>query len=239
MKYLKIVKQKFIERPNRFVAYCQDEAGEVHKVHVKNTGRCKELLVPGAVVYLEDFEGRMGERKMRHSLIGVEKETEHGTLMVNMDSQAPNKVVYEALQNGKILCDGMSELSLIKPEKKYGDSRFDFYIEDIHGNKGFIEVKGVTLEHDAIASFPDAPTERGVKHVNELMKALDDGYKAYSVFVVQMQGMKYMTPNDEHHKAFGDALRKAKKKGVIVKAYECSVTCDTLEIIGEISVKLE
>ena len=170
MRYEKIIKAVFIERPNRFIAICR-VGNEAIKVHVKNTGRCRELLITGAVVYLEDFEGRMGSRKMRYSLIGVEKVTEGGILMINMDSQAPNKAVSEALSDGTIKLPGMEESLSVKAEKTFGHSRFDFYAEDDGGHKAFIEVKGVTLEDSGIASFPDAPTERGVKHVRELIRA--------------------------------------------------------------------
>ena len=153
MKYEKIVPARFISRPNRFVAIVNHNGNEI-SVHVKNTGRCRELLVPDSVVYLEDFSYRQGKRKLLYDLIAVRK----GDLLINMDSQAPNKVVREALENGSIKLSGMSELTIIRPEKVYGDSRFDFYIEDKNGEKGFVEVKGVTLESDGIASFPDAPT---------------------------------------------------------------------------------
>ena len=169
MKYEKIIKGKFKDRPNRFIAMVEVD-GEAQKSHVKNTGRCKELLVSDATVYLEDFDGRMGTRKMRYSLIGVEKKTKQGIIMINMDSQAPNKVVKEALISGKINLPGMDELVEIKAEYVYGDSRLDFYVKDQSGKEGFIEVKGVTLENNGVASFPDAPTERGIKHLKELEK---------------------------------------------------------------------
>ena len=170
MKYENICKGNFIARPNRFIAEVLiDEKKE--RAHVKNTGRCRELLIPGAEVYLEDFDGRMGTRKMRYSLIGVKK----GEVLVNMDSQAPNKVCEEALLNGTLQLAGLGKLSLVKREKTFGDSRFDFYVEDEEGRKGWLEVKGVTLEEDGVARFPDAPTERGVKHVYELCKAVKEG----------------------------------------------------------------
>jgi len=231
MKYEKILKAKFIERPNRFIAKVMLEDGSEATAHVKNTGRCKELLVPGAAVYLEDFDGRMGTRKMRYSLIGVEKIKLDGTkLMVNMDSQAPNKVVAEALADKTIKLPEMGNLTLIKGEKTYGDSRFDFYVEDEDGRYGYAEVKGVTLENDGIVKFPDAPTERGVKHLNELIKVKEEGMSAYAIFVVQMEGMKEFSPNDDTHKAFGDALRAAAVQGVHVLVYECCVTADFLKI---------
>lgn len=234
MKYNKIISARFVSRPNRFVAYVKIDGIET-AVHVKNTGRCRELLLPDSVVYLEDFTDNPRNRKLMYDLIAVEK----GSLLINMDSQAPNKVVCEALENSIICLPDMGNLTSIRPEKTYGESRFDFYIEDENGQKGFIEVKGVTLENDGIASFPDAPTERGVKHIDELIKAKNEGYNSYILFVVQMSGMKYLIPNDTTHKAFGDALRLANSCGVYVLAYECSVTPDSLEIIGEIDVNLE
>lgn len=233
MKYEKIVPARFISRPNRFVAIVNHNGNEI-SVHVKNTGRCRELLVPDSVVYLEDFSYRQGKRKLLYDLIAVRK----GDLLINMDSQAPNKVVREALENGSIKLSGMSELTIIRPEKVYGDSRFDFYIEDKNGEKGFVEVKGVTLESDGIASFPDAPTERGVKHLNELVRAMENGYHSYVLFVIQMSGMKMFTPNDATHREFGDALRYAAEKGVHILAYECAVTPDSLEITDSVSIDL-
>lgn len=233
MKYEKIVPARFISCPNRFVAIVNHNGNEI-SVHVKNTGRCRELLVPDSVVYLEDFSYRQGKRKLLYDLIAVRK----GDLLINMDSQAPNKVVREALENGSIKLSGMSELTIIRPEKVYGDSRFDFYIEDKNGEKGFVEVKGVTLESDGIASFPDAPTERGVKHLNELVRAMENGYHSYVLFVIQMSGMKMFTPNDATHREFGDALRYAAEKGVHILAYECAVTPDSLEITDLVSIDL-
>ena len=249
MKYEKIIKAKFIERPNRFIAVCSiadkaHEAGSADQddgivnVHVKNTGRCRELLVPGATVYLEDFEGRMGIRKMRYSLIGVEKETPTGTLMINMDSQAPNKAVAEALRDGTIELPGMKGELDVKAEKNYGDSRIDFYAEDENGRKAYIEVKGVTLEDKGIVSFPDAPTERGVKHIRELMKAAAEGFGAYVIFIIQMEGMKEFRPNDQTHREFGDALREASERGVKILAYECAVGEDFMSVKKSVPVKI-
>lgn len=240
MKYEKIIKGQFISRPNRFIAEVKlNQSEEITRVHVKNTGRCRELLQPGSTVYLEDFTCRMGTRKMAYSLIGVEKMLPDGqTLMVNMDSQAPNKVTAEALASGKIILPGMGKLTEIRGEKTYGDSRFDFYVEDEDGRKGFIEVKGVTLEEDGVVRFPDAPTERGVKHLHELMKARSEGYMAYALFIVQMEGMRLFMPNDDTHPAFGDALREASAAGVDVLAYQCHVTEDTLEVTEPVAVQL-
>jgi sugar fermentation stimulation protein A len=233
MKYNNIISAKFVSRPNRFVANVKIDGKET-AVHVKNTGRCRELLLPDSIVYLEDFTNNPRNRKLMYDLIAVEK----GNLLINMDSQAPNMVVREALKNGIIRLPEMEDLTLIRPETVYCDSRFDFYIEDKNGQRGFIEVKGVTLENDGIASFPDAPTERGVKHINELIKAKNAGYSTYIIFVVQMSGMKYLIPNDTTHKAFGDALRLADSCGVHVHAYECAVEPDSLDVVGEIPVKL-
>ena len=237
MRYEKIIKAEFIERPNRFIAICRVENQTV-KVHVKNTGRCRELLIPGASVYLEDFEGRMGSRKMRYSLIGVKKETDGGMLMINMDSQAPNKAVSEALNDGTLKLPGMEGSLSVKAEKTFGDSRFDFYAEDEAGHKAFIEVKGVTLEDSGIASFPDAPTERGIKHVRELIRAVGEGYNAYIVFVIQMEGMKEFRPNDETHRQFGDALREASESGVGILAYECQTGADYMTVKKSVPVNI-
>lgn len=233
MKYDNICKGKFIERPNRFIAVVEID-GKTEKAHVKNTGRCRELLIPGTNVYLEDFEGRMGARKMRYSLIGVEK----GNVLINMDSQAPNKVCEEALLSGKLQLPGMSTLIDVKREKTYGGSRFDFRVEDADGQIGWLEVKGVTLEEDGIARFPDAPTERGLKHVEELIGAVEAGYHGYVLFVIQMPTVSHFEPNDKTHKAFGDALRKAAASGVQLMAWTCDVSETTLELREALSVKL-
>ena len=264
MQYENITEAKFIERENRFIARVELPSGEVTKVHVKNTGRCRELLLPGSKVYLEDFEGRMGTRKMRYSLVAVEKaagrsagrepgqESARESVLINMDSQAPNKVVQEALSDGRICLPEIGEsdaprsgnggrsLTLIRPEVKYGESRFDFYVEAAEpdsgeeaagqGNCGYIEVKGVTLEEDGHAQFPDAPTERGVKHIHELIKAREEGYYAAIIFVVQMDGAKDAAPNNVTHPQFGEALAKAAKAGVHILAYDCLVTPDSLAI---------
>lgn len=159
-------------------------------------------------------------------------------MLINMDSQAPNKVVGEALENGNIKLPDMSELTIIRSEKVYGDSCFDFYVEDKSWQKGFIEVKGVTLENDGIVAFPDSPTEMGIKHLQELVKAKTEGFHAYILFVIQMPGMKLFVPNDVTHKAFGGVLRSASKNGVNVLAYECKVTPRTLEITNPVPIDL-
>ena len=226
MKYSSIVKAKFISRPNRFIAYVEVE-GKKEVVHVKNTGRCKELLVPNAVVYLSVADNP--ERKTKYDLIGVEK----GSILVNIDSQAPNAAVDEWLKKGNLF----SKKALIKREYTYGKSRFDFYVED-GKRKTFIEVKGVTLEKGGVAYFPDAPTERGIKHIQELEASLKEGYEAIILFVIQMKKITEFRPNDETHKAFGDALRKAKKSGVKVLAIDCMITPDSMTIDKPVEVNL-
>ena len=231
MQYGKIVKARFLERPNRFVAVVDLDGNKI-PVHVKNTGRCKELLVEGATIYLEDHSGR--DRKLDYDLIAVEK----GSLLVNMDSQAPNKVVGESLIYGTIKLSGLSRLVTVKAEKTYGDSRFDFYVVDEEGREGYVEVKGVTLENNGIASFPDAPTERGVKHLGELVKVKEIGLYAGIVFVIQMEDVKYLHPNDATDPAFGTALRQASAAGVQILAMDCIVTADSMTIQNPVPVKM-
>ena len=226
MKYLNIEEAVFKERPNRFIAYVETRNGR-EICHVKNTGRCKELLQPDATIYVQRNDNPA--RKTKLDLIGVKK----NQYLINMDSQAPNMAVKEWLKAGNLF----SETAKIYPEKKYGDSRFDFYIEDGE-RKAFMEVKGVTLESDGVCAFPDAPTERGVKHIRELIKCMEEGYEAYILFVIQMSPVKYLKPNDVTHKAFGDALREAKKAGVHVLARDCRITIDSMEIMNEVEVRL-
>lgn len=195
-----------MERPNRFIAMVEI-GGVLERCHVKNTGRCRELLVPGAKVYLE--KSNNPNRKTAYDLIGVDK----GEFYINMDSQAPNKIAAEWLET--------QGWAYIRPEARYGDSRIDFYMEGPGQRRAFLEVKGVTLEEDGVARFPDAPTERGVKHMRELMGALAEGYEAYILFVIQMKGVHLFEPNDKTHPAFGDTLRQAAKAGVKVLAYDC------------------
>ena len=231
MNYNKVVKAKFVERPNRFIAFC-DIDGKIEKVHVKNTGRCRELLTDEAVVYLEESDNP--NRKTKYSLIAVEK----GNRLINMDSQVPNKVVYEGLVNKKIVLPGIDEeITFIKPEKTYNNSRFDIYLET-KSKKVFIEVKGVTLEEDNIVKFPDAKTERGVKHINELIEAKKDGYECYILFLIQMNNVLYFTPNNEMHKDLGDALINARNNGVGVLAYDSLVEFNSIIINKEIKVIL-
>ena len=226
MKYERIVEAKFINRPNRFIANCIVDGNE-EVVHVKNTGRCKELLVPGAMVYLQKSDNP--DRKTKWDLIGVKK----GERLINMDSQVPNKVVYEWLIEGNLFGKG----AYVRPETKYKNSRFDVYVE-YENRKAFIEVKGVTLEEDGVVRFPDAPSERAVKHVTELVSALEEGYEAYVLFVIQMEGVKYFTPNIKTHPAFADALKMAAKKGVKVLAYDSVVTEDSIKLNNAVNVIL-
>lgn len=226
MRYNKICKGKFISRPNRFIANVEID-DKVEVCHVKNTGRCKELLIPGAVVYLEVSTNP--NRKTKYDLIAVEKVE----LLINMDSQAPNKVVKEWLAAGGLY----PEPGTIKAEYSYGESQIDFYIED-ENRRALIEVKGVTLERDGVAAFPDAPTERGIKHIRHLIRALREGYEAYLVFVIQFKPVKYFVPNDSTHPAFGQVLREAAEAGVGVLAYDCKVTADTMLLDHSIRVKL-
>ena len=226
MKYKNIEEAHFLERPNRFIAYVETKQGR-EVCHVKNTGRCKELLTENAIVYVQRNDNP--NRKTKLDLIGVRK----NQYLINMDSQAPNVAVKEWLQKGNLF----SEHAKIYSEKTYGESRFDFYIEDGE-RKVFMEVKGVTLELDGVCRFPDAPTERGVKHIKELMKCREEGYEAYILFVIQMSPVKYLEPNDATHKAFGDALREAKKAGVQILARDCHVTIDSMEIMNEVEVRL-
>lgn len=231
MNYKKVVKAKFIDRPNRFIAFC-DIDGKIEKVHVKNTGRCRELLKDNVVVYLEESDNP--NRKTKYSLISVEK----GNRLINMDSQVPNKVVYEGIINKKILLPGINEeITFIKTEKTYKKSRFDIYLET-KSKKIFIEVKGVTLEENDIVKFPDAKTERGVKHINELIEAKKDGYECYILFLIQMNNVLYFTPNNEMHKELGDALVNAKNNGVKVLAYDSLVEFNSITVNKEVKVIL-
>ena len=231
MKYDNIRKATFISRPNRFIAHC-DLDGETVVAHVKNTGRCRELLVPGATVYLDEPIGK--ERKTKYALISVEKRCDGGRiLLINMDSQAPNAAAHEFLLMGNLF----PYATAIRREFTIGNSRFDFRIDE--GEKTtFLEVKGVTLENDGVASFPDAPTERGVKHIEELAELKKQGYGAAILFVIQMKDITEFCPNDITHKAFGDALRRAAEQGVKIYAYDSIITPDSITIDKPVSVKL-
>ncbi len=231
MKYKNIAEGDFVSRPNRFIAKVIVNGIE-ETVHVKNTGRCRELLVPGVKVYLEKSDNPA--RKTKYDLISVEKVTSNGVLLINMDSQIPNDVAGEYLRN----CGLFSRNAIFKREVIYSKSRFDYYIED-GDRQAFVEVKGVTLESDGIASFPDAPTERGVKHIEELVKAKNEGYEAYILFVIQMCPVKIFKPNDITHKAFGDSLRNAFSKGVKILAVDCIITKNSIEFNENIPVSLQ
>lgn len=227
MQYSSVTPATFLSRPNRFVARVLLD-GEPQTVHVKNTGRCRELLVPGATVYLA--AGDNPARKTKYDLVAVEK----GPLLVNMDSQATNKVFAEWARTGAF----HPGLTLLRPETVWGNSRFDFYWEAADGRKGFVEVKGVTLEEGGHARFPDAPTLRGVKHLEELARCRSEGYEAAVCFVLQMAGMVDFAPNDITHPAFGEALRRAAEHGVEVLAMECDVAPDSLTLARPVPVKL-
>ena len=216
MKYLKTLQAKFIDRPNRFIAHV-DLNGIVETVHVKNTGRCKELLIKGVTVILEESDNE--SRKTKYDLIAVYKEN-FG--LINIDSQAPNKVAKEWLES--------KDYTYIKPEYTYGNSRIDFYMEK-DDRKYLMEVKGCTLERDGIGYFPDAPTERGVKHIYELIKAKEDGYEVSLAFVIQMEGVNEVLPNIETHPEFGVAIDDAKKAGVNIVYIKCRVYENRLEYI--------
>ena len=228
MEYGKMVEARFLRRVNRFTAFVELN-GQEEIVHVKNTGRCKELLLEGARVFLEeaDKEGR----KTKYSLIAVYK----GDTLVNMDSQAPNQMAAEALAEGKITEIG--EVDFLKREVNYENSRFDLFYQKGE-KKGFIEVKGVTLEGNGIAKFPDAPTERGAKHLRELIKAKEEGYEAAALFVIQMKGVQEFRPNEERDKNFTAALKEAAKAGVKILAYDCRVQVGKVYIDQKVPVNL-
>ena len=230
MTYPNIRPGIFIKRPNRFIAHVEvDGAEEI--CHVKNTGRCRELLVPGAKVWLVESDNP--ERKTRFDLVAVEKVRADGTLLINMDSQAPNHIFREWAEAGNF----RPGLKILRGETTYGNSRFDFYWEDSE-KRGFVEIKGVTLEHDGVVRFPDAPTERGVKHLEELISAKAAGYEAAVCFIVQMEGMDHLEPNDATHPAFGDALRKCAAAGVEVFSLECETAPGYVKAVREIPIKL-
>lgn len=227
MRYVDISRGHFLSRPNRFIAYVEI-GGIKETVHVKNTGRCAELLVPGAVVFVQKSSNTA--RKTCWDLIGVEK----GNRIINVDSQAPNSIVKEWLEKGAFL----SDITFIRPEYTYGGSRIDLYAE-AGGRKILIEVKGVTLEENGVVRFPDAPSERAVKHVKELIRAVMDGYEAYIFFVIQMKGVCFFTPNADTHPQFAEILKEAQAQGVKVVAYDCNVTEDRICIADRVPVFLE
>jgi sugar fermentation stimulation protein A len=228
MEYKNTRQGIFLKRPNRFIAIVIID-GEEETVHVKNTGRCKELLIPGAKVILEKSDNP--NRKTKYSLIAVYK----GDMLINMDSQVPNVVVAEALSEGRI--SEIGEVSFIKREVTYSQSRFDIYYEK--GEiRGFIEVKGVTLEHDGVALFPDAPTIRGTRHVFEMIKAKEEGFEANIMLLIQMVGVEYFTPNNEMDKNFTKALSLAKEKGVNILAYDSVVSENSIYFGKRIEIRL-
>ena len=230
MKYERISRALFLERPNRFIAYAELN-GKKETIHVKNTGRCAELLRPGAVIYVQKSDNPA--RKTKWDLIAVEKDTAKGKRLINMDSQIPNRVAQEWIEQGNLF----SDLTLVRPEKTFGNSRFDLYVE-AGERKIFIEVKGVTLEENGVCRFPDAPSDRAVKHLEELVRAKKEGYEAYVFFVIQMMGVSYFTPNTDTHPAFAEALRRAKAAGVEILAYDCYVSADSIRIAESVDVVL-
>ena len=239
MRYSQIVHGIFLERPNRFLAKVEIK-GQIHTSHVKNTGRCRELLVPGAEVLLEYYpDAKALGRKTEYSVTAVYKEREGylSRVLINMDSQAPNQAAKEWIESGGFYTATGLSVEKLEREVTYGQSRFDLAFE-AGGKPGFMEVKGVTLEEKGIAMFPDAPTERGVKHLQELMDAGKHGFLTYLLFVIQMKGVRVFCPNDATHPAFGEALRAAAGGGVGVYAYDCRVTPETLEMDAPVAVRL-
>lgn len=224
MKYANIKEGIFIERVNRFIAYI-DVDGKVEVCHVKNTGRCKEILVKGCKVFVQEFDSKI--RKTKFDLISVYK----GNRLINIDSQVPNKMFSEWVKLGNLFKD----IKVFKSEVFYKNSRFDFYVE-YEDKKAFIEIKGVTLENEGVVLFPDAPTSRGVKHLKELVSAREEGYEAYVIFIVQMEGVKYFTPNYETHKEFGDTLSFCKNNGVNILAFDSVVLKDEIYIKDSVKV---
>ena len=226
MLYSHIRKGTFLRRPNRFIAEVIID-GKLTLCHVKNTGRCKELLVPETTVFVEEVFSE--KRKTIFDLIAVEKQG----VLINMDAQAPNCVFREYINRGSFL----PNITYIRPEYRWGDSRFDFYLEQ--GNlRHLVEVKGVTLEENGVVRFPDAPTERGIKHIRGLISAMDQGFSSWICFVVQLGRAKYLVPNDDTHPEFGQALRAAKGAGVHILALACHVSSHSLEITHDIPVCL-
>lgn len=228
VKYKNICQGMFKSRPNRFIANVEID-GELTTVHVKNTGRCKELLTQDATVYLEKSDNP--SRKTAYDLVAVQK----GKRLINMDSQIPNKAVEEWIRSGGLL----GKNPLVKAESAFGKSRFDFYVESENlCRKAYVEVKGCTLENDGVCMFPDAPTERGVKHIKELAECVKSGYEAYIIFLIQMNNVKYFTPNYDTHRAFGEALAEAQKKGVTILAFDSIVTPDSIGLNKPVEIRL-
>jgi sugar fermentation stimulation protein A len=226
MKYKDIKRAKFLSRPNRFIAHIEVE-GRPEVCHVKNTGRCHELLIPGADIVIQEV--KHPQRKTNYGIIAVYK----GQRLINIDSQVPNKVFREWLSESLLFQD----INLIKAEYRYGSSRLDFYMAS-ESRKVLVEVKGVTLEEKGVALFPDAPTERGIKHINHLCQALEEGYESYLFFIIQMKDVLYFTPNHKTHPAFGEALIKARQQGVKILALDCQVEADSIQARRWVDVKL-
>ena len=226
MLYPDMRRAVFIARPNRFIAHVWLD-NQMVVCHVKNTGRCRELLVPGCTVWVQHVPSP--GRKTAYDLIAVQK----GDRLINMDAAAPNHVFGEYVREGRFL----QPWEQVQPEKSHGDSRFDFYLQS-GSRRVFVEVKGVTLEQDGIVRFPDAPTERGIKHLHELMKAASDGYEAYLLLVIQMKDVRYFEPNRETHPKFGETLKEAADAGVHILAYDCAITEDSMKICDPVPVKL-
>ncbi|MDF2936820.1 MAG: sugar fermentation stimulation protein [Paenibacillaceae bacterium] len=232
MQYTRIVEGRFLRRPNRFIAIVEI-GGSEETVHVKNTGRCAELLLPGVRVVLEQA-GPGAPRRTAYSLIAVYK----GELLINMDSQAPNRVMLEAVLSGRLEDVAEEPLAMVRPEMRFGSSRFDLYWETVSGAKAFMEIKGVTLEQDGIVRFPDAPTVRGTRHVLEMAEAVKAGYRGYIMFLIQMSGVSRFEPNTAMDPAFAQALRTAAVSGVQVLAYDTLVTPDSMVLDKPVEVRL-
>ena len=226
MIYENILPAIFVDRPNRFIAHVELN-GRLEVCHVKNTGRCRELLIPGCRVYVQHQPSPT--RKTAYDLIAIEK----GERLLNMDANAPNRVFNEYVRAGRFL----RGWSVIRPETTHGDSRFDFYLES-PGHRLFAEVKGVTLEDDGVMRFPDAPTERGVKHLEGLARCVQEGYEAWAVFVIQTEDVRWMEPNRRTHPAFADAMRQAAQAGVHLLALDCHTEPDRLEIRRPVEIRL-
>lgn len=227
MKYENTAEAIFLDRPNRFIANVEIN-GQKETVHVKNTGRCKELLIPGCEVILEKSSNPV--RKTKYDLICVNK----GGRLINMDSQVPNKAAEEWICAGNLFPEPVT----VQREKTYGNSRFDIYVES-PVRKAFVEVKGVTLEENQTARFPDAPTLRGIKHMEELIRCMEDGYEAYLLFVIQMKGILRFEPNWNTHREFGETLQKAQAAGVKILARDCLIEKDRIEIQDSVPVNLQ
>ena len=226
MIYEEIYEGRFLSRPNRFLALVERN-GVTETCHVKNTGRCRELLIPGALVYIQ--KAKNPARKTKFDLIAVWK----GNRLINMDSSAPNGVFYEWAKAGRFSPD----TEQVKKEQVWGDSRLDFLVETKEGHT-LVEVKGVTLEQDDVVQFPDAPTQRGVKHIETLCRAVEQGWDACLFFVIQMENVRYFTPNDATHPAFGAALRRASQAGVRLMAYDCTVKPGEIALRAPVEIRL-